>query len=132
MKRLRSIFLNTILVIVCLIGFAGCNKTMDKEGDFTESFQGGNGTEESPYEIGSAEDMLRLSEIVNANSTKLNTEQSNACKSFLSAHYVLTADIDLKNKAWTPIGDGYLDSVTSFAGVFDGNGHTIRGLSVNI
>lgn len=40
----------------------------------------------------------------------------------------LTADIDLGNREWTPIGG---DSDWSFGGTFDGQGHTIRGLCIN-
>lgn len=39
----------------------------------------------------------------------------------------LTADIDLNGKAWTPIGKNV---VCPFAGQFDGDGHTIKGLSI--
>lgn len=41
---------------------------------------------------------------------------------------VLLADIDLKNVDWTPIGQ---TGVQEFAGTFDGNGHTIKNLSVD-
>ena len=43
---------------------------------------------------------------------------------------VLTADIELSGD-WTPFNpnDGYVAS--AYAGTFDGNGHTISGLSVN-
>ena len=41
--------------------------------------------------------------------------------------FVLTADIDLENEPWTPIGDEF----DSFAGVFDGGGHTISGLYID-
>ena len=42
---------------------------------------------------------------------------------------VLTADIDLNNQAWTPIGNG--DSC-AFSGTFDGDQHIICGLNVKI
>ena len=60
----------------------------------------------------------------------------------LSGHYVLTADIDLENVEWTPIG-AYAPSGESeeeqeipaqdmaFTGTFDGQGHTIYNLTVN-
>lgn len=40
----------------------------------------------------------------------------------------LTADIDLGDKEWTPIGN---TSDMKFAGTFDGQGHTISGLYIN-
>ena len=50
---------------------------------------------------------------------------------------VLTADIDLKNEEWTPIGIGNGTENNGatidfpYSGTFDGNGHTISGLNVN-
>ncbi len=45
-----------------------------------------------------------------------------------SSNYILSADIDLSQKVWTPIGTSSLP----FTGKFNGNGHTIRGAaSVN-
>lgn len=44
----------------------------------------------------------------------------------MSAEYKLTADIDLGGVAWTPIGT-YDDP---FAGVFDGNGHTVSNFTI--
>lgn len=43
------------------------------------------------------------------------------------ANVKLTADIDLANRAWTPIGW----STTQYNGTFDGNGHTIKNLNVS-
>ena len=42
---------------------------------------------------------------------------------------VLTADIDLENKPWTPIGVTG-ENNNNFRGVFDGQNYTIRGLNV--
>ena len=42
---------------------------------------------------------------------------------------MLTADIDLENQAWTPIGP---DFDHAYTGAFDGGGHTIEGLYVSI
>lgn len=45
----------------------------------------------------------------------------------------LTADIDISERAWTPIGAAYRDTTSPnfhvFQGTFDGNGHTISGLT---
>jgi hypothetical protein len=40
----------------------------------------------------------------------------------------LTADIDLNNAAWTPIGQ---TGATQFMGTFEGNGHTISNLTID-
>ena len=50
-----------------------------------------------------------------------------------TAHVVQTADIDLSNLAWRPIGgDTYNDGfdVTYFAGTYNGNGYKISGMNV--
>jgi hypothetical protein len=52
----------------------------------------------------------------------------------LSAHYLLTADINLNNKEWTPIGtwdDNDISLRKPFIGTFDGGGKTISGLYIN-
>jgi len=46
-----------------------------------------------------------------------------------TASAVLTADIDLENRPWTPIGSTSENS-NNFRGVFDGQNHTIKGLYV--
>ena len=68
------------------------------------------------YQIGSADDLKAFRDLVNGGETTANA--------------VLTADIDLENAAWTPIGGGTYGK--SFDGVFDGQGHSITRLNVNI
>ena len=46
-----------------------------------------------------------------------------------TANAVLTADIDLENRPWTPIGSTGENS-HNFRGIFDGQNHTIKGLYV--
>ena len=41
-------------------------------------------------------------------------------------HFRLEADLNLNNKAWTPIGT----SATPFMGIFDGNDHTISNVKI--
>lgn len=67
------------------------------------------------YEIGNADQLFWFAQQVNV---KGNKEIKGA----------LTADINLKNKPWTPIGAMGEDN--SFRGVFDGQNYTIRGLNV--
>lgn len=52
-------------------------------------------------------------------------DQVNGGKGTINA--TLTADIDLNNQEWTPIGQGYS---AQFTGTFDGNQHTISGLKI--
>ena len=69
-----------------------------------------------------------------------SAEELAAINSNLSGNYVLTADIDLAGIEWTPIGafvpgggeEGEVPDMTAaFTGTFDGQGHTIRNLTVN-
>ncbi len=51
----------------------------------------------------------------------------NGGNSYSGKTVVLTADIDLNNAEWTPIGNGN----NVFAGTFDGNGYTISNLNIS-
>lgn len=87
------------------------------DGSVAESFSGGTGTAADPYQIESGEELAYLS--------KLAADK----KAVNDAYYVLTADIDLNNKPFTPIG---VDSSHSFRGTFDGAGHVISNLKVEV
>ena len=47
-----------------------------------------------------------------------------------TASAMLTADINLENRAWTPMGTEGSNAADGFRGTFDGNGKTISGLNV--
>lgn len=87
----------------------------------------GSGTETDPYQISTADQLKLFRDKVNDAKTK---EETKICA-------VLTADIDLKNEEWTPIGIGNGTENNGatidfpYSGTFDGNGHTISGLNVN-
>lgn len=88
------------------------------DGTTAKKFAGGDGSKDNPYQISNGAELAYLAQQVN--SEKIDSEDT-----FIT----LTNNIDLNNKAWTPIGIS--DSVV-FAGTFDGNGHTISGLYINI
>lgn len=76
----------------------------------------GSGTKDDPYLIADASQLRWFAAQVNDNS-----------KSTICAQ--LTADIDLKDEEWTPIGKGSsYDNV--YKGTFDGNDHEIKNLYV--
>ena len=87
----------------------------------------GSGTETDPYQISTAAGLKWFRDKVNNAKTK---EETKICA-------VLTANIDLKNEEWTPIGIGNGTENNGatidfpYSGTFDGNGHTISGLNVN-
>ena len=71
---------------------------------------------ESVNVIDSAEDLAALSYYVQSGNT-----------TYASAYYLVTADINLVGKLWTPIGT----SSTPFSGQFYGGGHKISGIVVS-
>ena len=52
-----------------------------------------------------------------------------AAQSDLSFNCTLTADIDLTDETWTPIGSGFGPD-NGYQGTFDGQGHSITGLTI--
>lgn len=67
-------------------------------------------------------------EVYNANGL---LEWNEAARNDLSINCTLTADIDLTDKEWTPIGNYINYTYTGYTGTFDGQGHTIFGLTIN-
>ena len=60
-----------------------------------EGFAGGDGSEESPYQIATAEQLAYMSEMVNRN--WLSDGNSAEIFDFIEGHYILTADIELND-----------------------------------
>jgi hypothetical protein len=82
-------------------------------GSGSASYAGGVGSSSDPWQIETAEQLIRIS----------------AQSADWDEYFVLTEDIDLLGCEWTPIAPGFGDS---FSGVFDGDGHLITGLSINL
>ena len=104
-----------ILSVLLAVGMTVAAQT-PWNGAIAESYNGGNGTSGNPYQIATAEQLALLAQQTNDGSGG-------------DAYYVLTNDIILNDGdslLWTPIG-----SIHTFTGVFDGDGHVIRGLYVN-
>ncbi len=86
----------------------------------------GEGTEEAPYLISTAEELMFFRDSVNAG----NTYEGKYVK-------VTATEIDLSGENWTSIGNGTRDDcgfgtgTTPFKGYFDGNGVTITGLTID-
>ena len=83
-------------------------------------YMDGLGTAVSPYQISTADQLKLFRDIVNG--TGGQALNRGACA-------VLTADIDLNNEPWTPIGP---DRDSAYTGTFDGQGHTVKNLSVTV
>lgn len=89
-----------------------------------DSYAGGDGSKTNPYEIATAEQLAKLARDVN---------NGNTPQAFLGKYFKLTADIDLKNGIWMPIGKYYNDGNGNnrlFFGKFDGNGHVIKNMHI--
>ncbi len=105
--------------------YTSLNYSCDMEGvesNYWESkaateFAGGDGTEDYPYQISTPEQLAKLINDVNTNSTYYSGE-----------YLLLTNDIDLSGSGWTPIGTS---STLSFQGTLDGGGYEVMGLYVN-
>ena len=80
----------------------------------------GSGTETDPYQISTADQLKLFRDIVNG---------SNGQTQNRGAYAVLTTNIDLNNEPWTPIGP---DRDSAYTGTFDGQGHTVKNLSVTV
>lgn len=73
------------------------------------------------YEIGNAGQLFSFAAQVNRGSNYINA--------------VLTADIDLENRQWTPIGiysDAYDYPRYKYTGTFDGQNHLVKNLNVHV
>ncbi len=99
---------------VALAGPENTDKFWTDDGIRGTHFSGGAGTEASPYLIGSAEELAFLAYQVNENG-----------QTFAGKYFALTANIDLSQYYWQPIGTG---SSRPFAGNFDGATYYIEGL----
>ena len=116
MKR-RSLFAVFAASVVSVVMMSSCVSA-------GSVFEGGDGTSGNPWQIATA-------------------EQLNLVREDLTAHYILTDNIDLSGyENWEPIGtfqslsDAPEDAEVphpdyAFTGTFDGDGHTISNLTVN-
>ena len=83
----------------------------------------GAGTAEDPYLIKNENDLAQFARIVSGNSGYVSNP--NACAK-------LTANINLWNASWVPIGTRQAPDMDpiAFIGIFDGNGHTINNINI--
>ncbi len=117
MKKFLSItlFAAMILTLLAFPTFAAW------DGASVSASLKGEGTQESPYIVETAEDLAFLAKSVNEGN------------SYEGKYIIQTADIDLGGKEWTPIGHQKINSAETdapFAGVYSGLGHKVTGLSI--
>lgn len=87
----------------------------------------GDGTETNPYQIGNAGELMWFAAVVNGGYG--GTEQNKG------AHGILTANIDMSGVNYTPIASTVLyynskETDKGYTGVFNGNYHVIKNLTV--
>jgi hypothetical protein len=115
MRTLTKLALTAALAVAFTFhtSFAQCTASL---------FAGGTGTAASPYQIGTAEQLQNLNQCLG------KANQDNI--------YVLNNDIDLtaylqgSETGWMPIGNS--NASNYFWGKFNGNGHKVSGLWVNM
>ena len=130
------------LIILCLVLFlAGGGSVIQAAESWsyptskpTNPFAGGDGSQWNPYRIDNAQQLANFSYMV--------TEDG---ENYEGKYFVLTNDITLNDNVlnasgkgllsdvstyqeWTPIGDRSVWDYGIFKGIFDGQGHTIRGM----
>ena len=112
--RLALLALAALVWITVPVSARAEGETVDTWDGTAVAFTKGSGTEEDPWLIENAEQLAYLAQQVN-NGTDYRWK-----------HFRLVSDLDLSVKEWTPIGtEGNL-----FWGGFDGDGHTITGMTI--
>ncbi len=124
MKKAFTLFFAITFAIIC-------KSQTPWNGTVAESYDGGDGTPENPYQIATAEQLALLAQQTNNGDTG-------------EAHFILTNDINLNGSGgqeWNPIGTAkttWINSITytvepsnPFMGVFDGNDHSITEIYID-
>ncbi len=156
MKKFVKIAIS-LLLILSMLAFAACGETDGGEGTGADSKDTGTSgtsdttekrdesdkdtetegedteevappTDEISREIGTPEQLIALAKAVNED-----------FETFEDETFILTADIDMAGYDWTAIGHGNPENFFSFepklcyfGGIFDGKGHTIKNLEIDI
>lgn len=87
----------------------------------------GDGTSKNPYKIATADDLIEFAEKVNS----YNPLEPDSEAEERDAWAELRNDINLEGTEWTRIGSSNSSYHLEYIGTFDGNNHTISGLSIN-
>jgi len=115
LKR-TTIFLTAAAAMCCAAGFVALSSATTTEVAAAETLKG-EGTYSSPYIIDDADDLFLFASSVNGGND------------YTGQYVKQTADIDLENEDFTPIG--VCGGGNYFGGTYLGAGHTIYNLSVS-
>jgi len=116
MKKFTSVILAAIMILTLSLSVLPILSSAAWDGSSASASLSGSGTEADPYRISDANDLAKLAKDVNGG------------ESYAGKYFSMTADIDLGEKNWTPIGTG---TTLAFGGVFDGGNFSIKGLVCN-
>lgn len=104
----------TVLVLTALCFLVSAHAQWDGT---SAPWTQGNGTQSNPYRIETPQQLAYLSDMV-----------SGGVSSYQNTYFLQTADFDMNNRAWTPIGD---DTSRAFKGHYNGGNHQIERVFVN-
>ena len=113
--RLALLALAALVWIAVPVSARAEGKTDTWDGTtIADKFAAGDGTQGNPFQIETAAQLAYFAKTVNEG------------EAYLHKYIVLTADIDLANKEWTPIGN----YSNPFKGNFNGDNHTVTGMQI--
>lgn len=112
--RLALLALAALVWITVPVSARAEGETVDTWDGTAVAFTKGNGTEDDPWLIENAEQLAYLAQQVNEGTD------------YQWKHFRLVSDLDLSGEEWTPIGT----HGKSFRGGFNGDGHTITGMTI--
>lgn len=114
--RLALLALAALVWIAVPVSARAEGKTDTWDGTtIADKFAAGDGTQGNPFQIETAAQLAYFAKTVNEG------------EAYLHKYIVLTADIDLANKEWTPIGN----HSNPFKGNFNGDNHTVTGMQIS-
>lgn len=128
MKRRVLVFLLALCLAATLVPVTAFAKEAQSanvwDGSVASAFAGGTGTAENPYQIATGAQLAYLASSVNSGET------------YAGKNFVLTADIDLNKRPWTPIANAFSDALFGgsdyriFAGNLDGQGYAVSNVAI--
>ena len=135
-KQQSVLRLLAALFFLCLFApmAAGQNNWKDHCATQIVNKDGGNGSSwDNAIVIATAKEFAYFAQQVNNNAfisygsgNLIGPDDKGQARGFISYYFALSADIDLSDYDWTPIGN----ATNPFNGNFDGRGHCVNGLKV--
>ncbi|WP_229061322.1 GLUG motif-containing protein [Parabacteroides goldsteinii] len=135
-KQQSALRLLAVLFFLCLFApmAAGQDNWQDHCANKIANKNGGDGSSwDNAIVIATAEELAYFAQQVNSNlsisygdGNSIDPTGIDKAGGFISYYFALSADIDLSDYDWTPIGN----ASNPFKGNFDGRGHCVNGLKV--